>query len=98
MAQQRDNSGVLFKNDKKQSNNHPDCKGSTTINGVEYWVSGWWKQGRSGQRFLSLAYTPKNQQGNYGGNQGQPQQQQQQQGGFGGDNQNQNNNMDDVPF
>jgi len=43
----KDNTGVLFKNDKKLSDNHPDYKGSITVGGVEYWISSWIKQGRT---------------------------------------------------
>lgn len=68
MAQpQRDGSGILFVNDRKQSDSHPDYKGSITINGQEYWLSGWRKQGQKGQ-FLSLSAQPKqHRQSNQGG-------------------------------
>ena len=54
----RDESGSLFINDRKQKENHPDYKGSCKINGVEYWISGWKKQGARGT-FLSLAFQQK---------------------------------------
>lgn len=53
------NSGVLFVNDRKQSDRHPDYKGSAEVDGVEYWVSGWKKQSRNGGVFLSLSFQPK---------------------------------------
>jgi hypothetical protein len=37
--EQKDNSGSIFKNDRKESANHPDAKGSCMIDGVEYWIS-----------------------------------------------------------
>jgi hypothetical protein len=52
------NTGVLFKNDKKLNDNHPDYKGSITVGGVEYWISSWIKQGKNG-KFMGLAVTPK---------------------------------------
>lgn len=57
------NSGALFQNDRKEKNSHPDFKGQCTIKTpdgelVEYWVSGWEKDGRRGP-FLSLSFTPK---------------------------------------
>lgn len=58
MSEQRDNSGVLFKNDRKEQPNHPDMKGWGTINGVEVWISAWTKTGQKG-KFLSLAIKPK---------------------------------------
>ena len=57
----KDNSGVLFKNDKKESGNQPDYKGNITVNGVEYWLSAWIKEGKSG-KFMGLAVNPKDAQ------------------------------------
>jgi len=58
MKEQKDMSGVLFPNDRKEQDKHPDRKGSATINGMEYWISGWLKEGSKG-KFMSLAFTPK---------------------------------------
>lgn len=57
MSQQYDNNmrGVLFKNDRKESDRHPDYKGSCEINGVEHWISAWIKDGRQG-KFMSLSF------------------------------------------
>ena len=57
-ANQRDNSGVLFKNDKKETGNHPDYKGNITVGGQDYWLSAWIKEGKSG-KFMGLAVSPK---------------------------------------
>ena len=52
------NRGVLFKNDRKEQENHPDYKGSINTNGVEFWLSAWIKEGKSG-KFMSLSVKPK---------------------------------------
>jgi len=57
--EQRENSGSIFKNDKKESDNHPDSTGSALVGGVEYWVSAWWKAPEGKKAFFSLAFTPK---------------------------------------
>ena len=62
MMEKKDNSAALFKNDRKETANHPDYKGSALIEGREYWISAWIKPMRDGQgRFMSLAFTPKQQ-------------------------------------
>lgn len=50
--------GVLFKNDRKEKDSHPDYKGSCEVNGVEMWLSAWFKEGAKG-KFMSLSFEPK---------------------------------------
>lgn len=52
--EQKDNSGTLFKNDKREKETHPHAKGTA----VEYWVSAWTKEGAKG-RFQSLSFQKK---------------------------------------
>ena len=52
------NRGAIFKNDRKDTPNHPDYKGSINVNGEEFWVSSWIKEGKTGE-FMSLSITPK---------------------------------------
>ena len=56
--EKRDNSGVLFKNDKKETEKHPDYKGNIMVDGQEYWLSAWIKEGKTG-KFMGLALSPK---------------------------------------
>jgi len=60
-ANRKDNSGVLFKNDKKESANQPDYKGNITVGGQESWLSAWIKEGKSG-KFMGLAVNLKDAQ------------------------------------
>ena len=48
------NRGVLFKNDRKTSDKHPDYKGSANIDGRDFWVSAWIKKGQKGT-FMSFS-------------------------------------------
>jgi hypothetical protein len=57
--EQRDMSGSLFRNDKRESENQPNLKGSAMIDGAEYWVSAWTKTTKTGEKWVSLSFTPK---------------------------------------
>ena len=50
--------GVLFKNDKDGNEKRPDYKGSAEIEGVQYWVSAWIRDGAKG-KFMSMKYEAK---------------------------------------
>lgn len=58
MKPQRNMSGVLFKNDRKEKDSHPDYQGSIQVDGVDYYLSAWIKSGNNG-KFMSLAVKPK---------------------------------------
>jgi len=61
MAKQYDNrnSGMLYKNDRKETEKQPDYKGSfIDKDNVEYWLSGWIKDGKKG-KFISFVVEPK---------------------------------------
>ncbi len=55
MGYNKENSGVLFINDRKEQRTHPDRKGSALIDGVDYWVSAW----EQGNNRLSLSFRRK---------------------------------------
>ena len=60
-------SGVLFKNDRKEKETHPDYQGSCEIDNHDYWISAWIKVGKEGskkpgEKFMSLAFKLKDQQ------------------------------------
>jgi len=53
-----DNSGALFKNDRKEKENQPDYKGRAEVNGEEYWLAAWLKTSDKG-KYMSIAFTLK---------------------------------------
>jgi len=62
MSQQYDNTnrGVLFRNERKTQDNHPTHTGSINIEGKEYYLNAWVKDGKSG-KFFSMSVKPKEQ-------------------------------------
>jgi hypothetical protein len=58
--QQKPNSGSLFRNDRKEEDNHPDHTGTCNIDGKEYYINAWVKEGRNGgKKFFSMSFKPK---------------------------------------
>ena len=54
--------GILSKNTRKDSDKHPDIKGSCEIDGVQYWMDGWAKTRNSdGGKFYSMRFKLKEQ-------------------------------------
>lgn len=54
--EQNNNTGSLFKNDRKQNERHPDYTGSAFINGKSMRISAWVKTAKSGAKYMSLAF------------------------------------------
>lgn len=63
MAYDNTNRWTLNKNDRKEKDTHPDYKGSINVNGVDYWLDGWIKDGANG-KFISGSLKPKDAVGN----------------------------------
>jgi hypothetical protein len=54
------NRGVLInERDRKTKDDDRDYAGSINIDGTEYWLSGWVKTSKKGNKFLSLSIKPK---------------------------------------
>ena len=59
MSEQRDNSAIAFKNDKRrEGKNDPQFRGQGIVNGQEVWVSCWVKEGQKG-KYLTFAFSKK---------------------------------------
>jgi uncharacterized protein (DUF736 family) len=57
--EQKDMTGSLFRNDRKEADTHPDYKGSALINGVEHWLDAWINTAKDGSKYMSLKLKPK---------------------------------------
>jgi hypothetical protein len=56
-----DNSGIMFRNNDRQKDSHPEFKGSITVEGQEYWLSAWVNEGPKG-KFFGIKLNPKESQ------------------------------------
>ena len=57
--QPRNNSGAIFRNDRKEKPTHADMNGECVIEGREYYISGWTRESKNGRKYLSLAFKAK---------------------------------------
>lgn len=51
MSYDNSNSGFIGKNNRKETDKHPDLSGSCEVGGVQYWISGWRNAKGYGLRF-----------------------------------------------
>jgi hypothetical protein len=61
MAQEYDNEnrGSIWKNDKKETEKHPDFTGSLNVNGQEFWVSAWKRRPDQSDKAPALSFSIK---------------------------------------
>ena len=57
--EQKDNSGSLFANDRREKDTHPNAKGTAMIDGREYWVDAWTNTASNGKKYQSLKFKLK---------------------------------------
>jgi len=62
MFKHKENSGSLFKNTNKKTDNHPDYTGIIDIGGKVMRIAGWKKAGKEGTTFLSLQVSEEKQE------------------------------------
>lgn len=62
MAFDNTNTGALFVNKKKTNPKHSDRNGTLNVDGKEYWINGWLKESKAGEKYLSLSISPKDEQ------------------------------------
>ena len=62
------NTGILTRNmECDEARKQPQYRGSMNVDGVEYWISAWVQEGKTGsklegQKYFSMKYEPKQQQ------------------------------------
>lgn len=58
MAGKYPNSGILSRNQRRRDDTDPEYSGSAEINGQEYWISAWVKEGDKG-KYFKMSFKPK---------------------------------------
>ncbi len=58
MSYDNTNRGTLGKNQRREKDTHPEYTGKINVEGVDYWLSAWVKDGPTG-KFFSLALKAK---------------------------------------
>lgn len=56
--EERNNSGSMFQNKRKEQESHADWEGSIMVDGKSYWLKAWNKQGQKGP-WVSLSVKDK---------------------------------------
>ena len=54
---QKDNSGALFINDRKEKETQPDYTGTCMVNGKMMQISSWKNTSQAGKAYLGLAFS-----------------------------------------
>lgn len=52
------NRGILSRNTNRKSDSHPEFNGTINVEGKDYWLSAWVKEGNKG-KFFSLSVKEK---------------------------------------
>mgnify|MGYP006278866467 FL=1 len=60
--EKRDNSGSMFKNNRKRQDSDANLTGSIMVDGKEYWINGWTKTKDDGEKWISLSVRLKQNQ------------------------------------
>jgi len=53
------NRGAIWKNDRKEAENHPDFKGELDVGGRKYWVSAWKRREDASPKAPVLSFSIK---------------------------------------
>ncbi len=59
--EEKDMTGILFVNDRKEKDTHPDWNGRGVVDGKPVWIKAWKKEGAKG-KFLSLSFQEREEQ------------------------------------
>ena len=72
MAYDNTNSGIMARNERRDTDKHPEFTGSINVEGTDFWLSAWVNEGKpgvklEGKKYFSIKLTRKE-----GGSTGRP--------------------------
>ena len=50
------NTGMMMRNDSRETEKHPEFRGSINVGGVDYWLSAWVNEGKPGSKIEGRKY------------------------------------------
>lgn len=50
------NTGMMMRNASRETDRHPEFKGSLNVEGVDYWISAWVNTGKEGSKIEGKKY------------------------------------------
>lgn len=54
---QKDNSGALFRNEKKERDGQPDYTGKCVIDGKELRIAAWLNESKTGRKYFAMKFS-----------------------------------------
>jgi hypothetical protein len=57
------NRGAIWKNEKKETDKHPDFTGSINVDGHDYWLNGWRRPADASAKAPSMKFTVRRKDG-----------------------------------
>ncbi len=57
--EQKNNTGAIFRNEKKTEETHSDYNGTAKIAEKEYWVNAWVNTSKAGKKYMQIKFVHK---------------------------------------
>lgn len=59
--EQKNDTGALFRNNNREKDTDPTHSGSAKIDGIDYYISAWVNESKTGLKYFSLKFNKKEQ-------------------------------------
>jgi hypothetical protein len=62
----KNDTGALFRNDKRENDQQPEYRGDGLVNGEPVWLSAWIKESKDDRKYFSIAFKNKTEKAAHG--------------------------------